>query len=180
VAREPGDIRKALGRFLELHAMRANMAWGTKHSNCFSRQSLQDFLYDVCDSLAARDGVRLFQLRIGSQIVASRIGFVVGNSVYMYYSGFDPAWARYSVMTTTVVEAFKYAIAHGFGTVKLSLTGEQSKLRWRPRLVEFRTALVGRQSLSSRIKCGAYRAALSRTDVPTLVLKSLWPRRNWD
>jgi CelD/BcsL family acetyltransferase involved in cellulose biosynthesis len=122
----------------------------------------------------------LFQLRIGSHIVAARIGFVVGNSVYMYYSGFDPAWAHYSVMTTTVVEAFRYAIAHGFRTVNLSLTGEQSKLRWRPRLVEFRTALVGRQSLSSRIKCGAYRAAISRQDAPTLALKSLLPRRSWE
>jgi CelD/BcsL family acetyltransferase involved in cellulose biosynthesis len=180
VAREREEVRTALGRFLELHAMRANMPWGTKHPNRFSRRSLQDFLYHVCSSLAARDAVRVFQLRIGGQIVASRVGFVVGNSVYMYYSGFDPAWSRYSVMTTTLSEAFKYAIANGLRTANLSLTGEQSKLRWRPRLVEFRAALVGRQSLSSRIKCGAYRAAMSREDRPTLLLKSLWPRRNWD
>jgi CelD/BcsL family acetyltransferase involved in cellulose biosynthesis len=180
VAREREEVRTALGRFLELHAMRANMAWGTKHPNRFSHRSLQDFLYDVCNSLAARDAVRVFQLRIGAEIVASRIGFVVGNSVYMYYSGFDPAWGRYSVMTTTLIEAFKYAIANGLRVVNLSLTGEQSKLRWRPHLVEFRTALVGRVSLSSRIKFGAYRAAMSREDAPTRLLKSLWPRRNWD
>jgi CelD/BcsL family acetyltransferase involved in cellulose biosynthesis len=183
VAREREEVRKALGRFLDLHAMRAKMTRGAKHPNRFSGRSLQDFLYDVCNSLAARDAVRLFQLRIGSQIVASRIGFVVGSSIYLYYSGFDPAWGRYSVMTTTVSEAFKYAIANGFKTVNLSLTREQSKLRWRPRLVEFRTALVGRQSLSSRIKCGAYRAAITRNDTPTLVLTSLWRRwhrHNWD
>ncbi len=184
VAREREEVRKALGRFLELHEMRAEMSWGTKHPNRFSHRSLQNFLYDVCDRLAARDVARVFQLRIGSETVASRIGFVVGDSLYMYYSGYDPAWARYSVMTTTVSEAFKYSIANGLRTVNLSLTREQSKLRWRPRLVEFRTALVGRQSLSSRIKCGAYHAALTRSDAPTLALKSLlkshWPRRNWD
>lgn len=180
VAREREEVQQALGRFLELHALRAKMAWGTSHPDRFSHRSLRDFLYDVCNSLAARDSVRLLQLRIGAEIVASRIGFVVGNSMYMYYSGFDPAWARYSVMTTTVAETFKYAIANGIRTVNLSLTGEQSKLRWRPRRVEFRTALVGRQSLSSRIKCGAYRAAMLRDDAPTQVLKSLWPHRNWD
>jgi CelD/BcsL family acetyltransferase involved in cellulose biosynthesis len=184
VAREREEVRKALGRFLELHALRAKMAWGTEHPNRFSHRSLQNFLYDVCDRLAARDAARVFQLRIGSETVASRIGFVVGDSVYMYYSGFDPAWARYSVMTTTVNEAFKYAIANGLRSVNLSLTCEQSKIRWRPRLVQFRTAIVGRRSLSSRIKCGAYHAALTRSDAPTLALKSLlksrWPRRNWD
>jgi hypothetical protein len=62
---------------------------------------VRDFLYAVCNNLAARDAVRLFQLRIGAEIVASRIGFAVGDSIYLYYSGFDPAWGRYSVMTTT-------------------------------------------------------------------------------
>lgn len=184
VAHEREEVRKALGRFLELHAMRAKMAWGTKHPDRFSHRSLQNFLYDVCDRLAARDAARVFQLRIASETVASRIGFVVGDSLYMYYSGYDPAWARYSVMTTTVSEALKYAIANRLRTVNLSLTREQSKLRWRPRLVQFRTAIVGRQSLSSRIKCGAYHAALTRSDAPTLALKSLlksrWPLRNWD
>lgn len=180
VAREREEVRKALDRFLELHAMRSEMARGAKHPNRFSLRPLQDFLYAVCNNLAARDAVRLFQLRIGAEIVASRIGFAVGNSIYLYYSGFDPAWGRYSVMTTTISEAFKYAIANGFRTVNLSLAGEQSKLRWRPRLVEFRTAIVSRQSLSSRIKCGAYRAAMSRNGAPMSLLKSLLPHRNWD
>jgi hypothetical protein len=34
----------------------------------------QEFLYDVCARLAARDAVRVFQLKIGSGIVASRLG----------------------------------------------------------------------------------------------------------
>jgi hypothetical protein len=37
-----------------------------------------------------------------------------------------------------------------------------------------------RQSLSSRIKCGAYRAAMSRNGAPMSLLKSLLPLRNWD
>ena len=181
VARERGEVLQALERFFELHALRANMARGPKHPNYFSGRPLQEFLRDICHSLAARDAVRVFQLRIGTEIVASRIGFVVGDSVYLYYSGFDPAWARYSVMTTTVAEAFKYAIAHGLTTVNLSLTGEQSKLRWRPRLVEFHSALVHREALSSRIVCTAYRVAMTRNGAPARLLKSLfWPHRDWN
>jgi CelD/BcsL family acetyltransferase involved in cellulose biosynthesis len=181
VAREREEVLQALDRFFELHALRANMARGPKHPNYFSGRSLQEFLRDVCKRLAARGAVRVFQLKIGPEIVASRVGFVVGDSVYLYYSGFDPAWARYSVMTTTVAEAFKYAIAHGLTTVNLSLTGEQSKLRWRPRLVEFHSALVHREALSSRIVCTAYRVAMSGNGASVRLLKSLfWLHRDWN
>jgi CelD/BcsL family acetyltransferase involved in cellulose biosynthesis len=176
VAREREEVRRALGRFLELHAMRAIMPRVTRHPNRFTGRQAQDFLYDVCGRLAARDAVRVFQLRIGAAIVASRIAFVVGDSVYLYYSGFDPAWARYSVMTTTVAEALKYAIASGLRSANLSLTAEQSKLRWRPRLVEFHSALVHRESLGSRIACSAYRAAMS-DGVAAQLLRSVLARR---
>jgi CelD/BcsL family acetyltransferase involved in cellulose biosynthesis len=181
VAREPEEVRRALQRFLELHAMRANMARGAEHPNKFAGRALQDFLYDVCGRLAARDAVRVFQLRIGTEIVASRIAFVVGDGAYLYYSGFDPAWARYSVMTTVVAEAIRYAIANGIKTVNLSLTREQSKTRWRPRVVEFHSALVQRETLKARISYGAYHVAMSSNGAFAQRLKSLVTgRRPWD
>jgi CelD/BcsL family acetyltransferase involved in cellulose biosynthesis len=181
VARDRQDVQRALHRFLELHALRANMAWGARHPNHFAGRAVQEFLYDVCGRLAARDAVRVFQLRIGTEIVASRIGFAIGDGVYLYYSGFDPAWARYSVMTTTLAEAIKYAIGHGFKTVNLSLTREQSKLRWNPRLVRLQSALVQREVLRSRIVCRAYRLAITRQGPSARILKSVfWPHRHWD
>jgi hypothetical protein len=182
VARARAEVREALGRFLELHAMRADMEWGAKHPNRFAGRSLQEFLYDLCDSLAARDAVRVFQVRIRGEIVASRIAFIVGDSMYLYYSGFDPAWARYSVMTTAMVEGIKHAIASGLKTVNLSLTAEQSKLRWNPRLLEFHSGLLlHRQSLSSRLVYGAYRMAISGRGAPARLLKSvLGSRRDWN
>lgn len=180
VARDREEVLQGLDRFFELHELRANMTRGAAHPNHFASELLREFLRELCETLAARDAVRLFQLRIGTEIVASRIGFVLGDSIYLYFSGFDPAWARYSVMTTTVAEAFKYAIANGLKTVNLSLTGEQSKLRWRPRRVEFRSALVHRAALSSRIVCTAYRVALSSNGATARLLKSLfWPHRDW-
>jgi len=64
--------------------------------------------------------MRVFQLAIAGDVVALRIGFVIGGSLYLYYSGFDPRWSKYSVMTTTVVEAVKYAIGQGLTAINLS------------------------------------------------------------
>jgi hypothetical protein len=101
--------------------------------------------------------------------------------MYLYYSGFDPAWARYSVMTTATAEGFRYAIAQGLKSANLSLTGEQSKLRWRPRRVEFHSALVHRQFVTSRLACRAYRAALASDGRPSRILKRLWQaHRDWN
>jgi CelD/BcsL family acetyltransferase involved in cellulose biosynthesis len=181
VARERLEVRQALQRFLELHAMRANMIWGPKHPNRFAMRAAQEFLYDVCERLAARDAVRVFQLRIGRETVASRVGFVTGGSLYLYYSGFNPDWARYSVMTTTQAEAIKQAIAEGLTTINLSLVPEQSKLRWRPRLIKFHSAVVHRERLRSRIVCRTYRVARSMNGPAARALKSFfWAHDDWD
>jgi CelD/BcsL family acetyltransferase involved in cellulose biosynthesis len=179
-ARRPDEVRSALQRFLQLHALRARMPWGPRHADRFAAPSLRAFLFGVCERLAARDAVRVFELRIADAVVASRIGFVSGDSLYLYYSGFDPAWARYSVMTTTVAEALRYAISSGLETVNLSLTGEQSKLRWRPRRVEFRSALVRRDSVRSRLACSAYRVAVSGRSAPRRLLRQLLQSRRWN
>jgi CelD/BcsL family acetyltransferase involved in cellulose biosynthesis len=83
----------------------------------------------------------VFELNIGGQVVASRIGFVVGDTLYMYYSGFKPCWARYSVTTTILAEAIKYAIACGLKTVDLSPGRNVSKTRWSPREVLYEHAV---------------------------------------
>jgi len=178
VARTRAEVREALDRFLVLHALRANMPWGPKHPNLFAQRHAQEFLYEVCDRLAARDVVRVFQLRVGCEIVASRVAFVVGDSLYLYYSGFDPDWAHYSVMTTTVAEAFKYAIANGLRTVNLSLHAERSKLRWRPRLIKLQSAVVHRDYLGSRLLYGAYRVATVGRRRSEKLLKSFFTHRS--
>ena len=181
LARDPVEVRWAIYRFLQLHTLRAHMKWGTVHADHFAANSPRAFLYAVCDRLAARDAVRVFQLRIGDAIVASRVGFVIGNSLYLYYSGFDPAWARYSVMTTTLAEALRYAIAIGLETVNLSTTADRAKLRWRPRRIDFRSALVHRDSVRSRLACSAYRVAVSGSGAPQRLLKRLLgTRRDWN
>jgi len=138
VAREPAEVAAALERFLALHQTRAEAEGMRAHGNVFRDPASRGFLFDVCGRLAARDAVRVFELRIRDQVVACRLGFALGDTLYLYFSGYDPAWARYSVMTTTVAEAIQYGFANQFAFVHLSTGTDESKLRWRPDRTSYR------------------------------------------
>jgi CelD/BcsL family acetyltransferase involved in cellulose biosynthesis len=177
VIERPEDIGEALDEFLRLHVMRANYKDSVVHPDRFASKVSRNFLYSVCSQLAARGAVRIFQLRIGSKIVATRIGFVVGDSLYFFYSGFDPQWARYSVMTTTVAEAIKYAIAQGLASVNLSPTKDISKTRWGPREVTYRSAYQLGARLHSGLVHRAYLKARAAEGIESWVLRRLIPAR---
>ena len=145
----------------------------------FSTPELQNFLFSVCDALAARGAVRVFQLVIGGTVVASRIGFVVHDSLYLYYSGFDPEWAGYSVMTTVVAESIKYAISSGLKTVNLSTGTDVSKTRWSPRALPYQTAYEPGSKLRSRWILSAYRHARAGAGLQSWLLQRLGPSRHW-
>jgi len=176
----PADIRAGLDRFLTLHRMRAALNQTVAHPDRFCGQVCRDFLYAVCEGLAERGAVRLFALKIGSQVVAMRLGFVVGDSLYLYYSGFDPQWGRYSVMTTTVAEAIKYAIAHGLKTVSLSPTNDISKSRWGPCLVDYASAYESNVRIRSRLACGAYLNARSDRGYSSKLIRRLFTSHAWN
>jgi CelD/BcsL family acetyltransferase involved in cellulose biosynthesis len=156
VIAHPAGIESGLNRFLELHRMRAELKNTVMHPDRFATKLCRGFLFEVCDRLAQRGITRLFALRIGREIVAMRIGFVVGGSLYLYYSGYDPGWARYGVMTTTMAEAIKYAIASGLTSVGLSPTWTLDKSRWGPRQIDYACAYETRDRLRSRVAHGAY------------------------
>jgi CelD/BcsL family acetyltransferase involved in cellulose biosynthesis len=156
------------------------MTTAPEHLDRFANKLLRDFLRDVCERLCRRGALRLFQLKVGSEVVASRIGFVIGDSLYLYYSGFDPKWSRFSVMTTTVAEAIKYAIAHGLKTVNLSPAKDVSKTRWGPRQVDYTSVYEHAGRLRSRLAREAYLKARSGEGLPAKVLQRLISvRRNW-
>ena len=181
VVEDPAELPQGLNRFLELHLMRANLETAELHPNRFASEVSRKFLFEVCERLAQRGAVRLFELKVDSQIVATRLGFVVRDSLYLYYSGFDPSWSRYSVMTTTLAEAIKYAISQGLKTVNLSPTKDISKTRWSPRQIDYRSAYQLSGRLRSRLARTAYMKARSDDGLPSWLLRHFIPaRRNWN
>lgn len=181
VIMRPSEVPRATERFLELHQMRALQPGTTEHPNHFLSTTSRRFLSDVCMRLAENGTLRIFQLHIDAQVVASRIGFELGDCLFLYYSGFDPKWSRYSVMTTTVCEALKFAILRGIKTVNLSRGTDASKTRWGPRRVEYQSAIERRSGLFSRIATYTYLNARTSKGFPNWVLKRLLGApRDWN
>ena len=116
---------------------------------------------------------------IGEQLVATRIGFQVEDCLYTYYSGFDPAWAKFSVMTTTVTEMIKYAINHGLRAVNLSPTKDIAKTRWGPDIVSIEQAVQVRHSVMSHLAYAGYRRAKNAGRLPGL-LRRLSGGKEWN
>jgi CelD/BcsL family acetyltransferase involved in cellulose biosynthesis len=143
VVEDPAHTRSALQRFFELHAARAIHTARTaaqaplRHPDYFAMEPAREFLHEYCAASATRGELRIFQLEIGGAIVATRIGFLLGRELYMYYSGYLPEWGRYSVMTTLLAEALKWAIAQRLEIVNLSVGRDNSKLRWSPEVSSY-------------------------------------------
>ncbi len=120
----------ALERFFQLHALRARATHLVDHADYFVNSPAKSLLLGLASSPERVPALRVFELRIGTELVASRVGFELDDELYLYFSGFDPKWARYSVMTTTVAEAIKWAIARKLRVVNLSTGTDLSKTRW--------------------------------------------------
>jgi len=96
----------------------------------------------VAQLTAERDQLRIFELEVDGKIVAARMAFLLGEELYLYYSGYDLAWRKHSIMTTLMCECFKWAIECGVKVVNLSTGKDPSKLRWRGREVMFHDSLL--------------------------------------
>ena len=96
----------------------------------FAPQQARRLLFDLAACPSEELSLRVFQLEIAGSVVASRLGFLLGDELYLYFSGYEPAWGAYSVMTTTVAEVLKWAIERQLKLVNLSPGTDVSKTRW--------------------------------------------------
>ena len=88
---------------------------------------------------------------------------MLGPDLYLYFSGYDPSWRKYGVMTLLVTETIKWAIEHGLQRVNLSTGNDQSKLRWKPYEIIFRDAVQIAPTARGRCAYLAYEVLLTRT-----------------
>jgi CelD/BcsL family acetyltransferase involved in cellulose biosynthesis len=179
VAEKGPELSCALERFLQLHSLRASRCDTVQHQDVFASRAARCFLQEICEQLAPRGMVRIFELKAGGKVIATRIGFVIGKGLYLYYSGYDPEWSKYSVMTTTVVETIKYAIASGLTEANLSPGTDVSKTRWAPRTIQYRQATQVSPSLVSQMAWEMYRRARANNRQAPLLGLSRLIQRAW-
>jgi CelD/BcsL family acetyltransferase involved in cellulose biosynthesis len=135
VATTPEETAAGLQRFFELHAQRAALKDVAQHPNVFDCNVSRDFLIDYCGQMARAGELRLFEIRVENRIVATRIGFALGDELYLYFSGYDPAYGPYSIMTTLIAETLQWAHENGVAIVNLSSGVDRSKTRFRPQMI---------------------------------------------
>ena len=162
VVDQPAEAQGALRRFLDLHRGRADVTGTIDHIDVFAKPETRRFLLDYGQRLAEAGQLRVFQLTIGGAVVATRVGIVLGDELYLYYSGYDPDWGRYSVMTTAVAEAIRWAIGAGFRVVNLSTGTDVSKMRWRPQQVVFAGGYQVSPTLRARLAFASLEAVRRR------------------
>ena len=142
----PQTIVPLLPKFFDLHHRRARLEDTVRHPDLFARRAHKRFLRGLVRSMGEQNLLKLFVLDVDGEVAAMRVGFTIGDTLYCYYSGFDPVFAKYSVATRLVVEMMRWAMGRGIATVNLSTGRDQSKLRWSPQVVQLQTySQIGRR-----------------------------------
>jgi CelD/BcsL family acetyltransferase involved in cellulose biosynthesis len=129
---KPEEVAAALDIFFKLHRARAELDGAVPHADIFKSERSRSFLREYANRMAQRDQLRIFQLIIDGNVVATRIGFLFGEEMYLYYSGYSPQWRKFSAMTTLTVESIKWALQRQFKIVNMSTGSDHSKVRWQP------------------------------------------------
>ena len=153
------EVADATARFLALYAARAGAADMVKHPRRLRSRRTLAFLSEYLLGLAARDQLRIFELEVAGSVVASRIAFQFDDVLYLYFSGYDPVWRDYSVMTVLMAEMIQWALARGMREINLSTGSDQSKLRWKPEEVLLYEAVLIAPSPRVRAAFRAYQRA---------------------
>ena len=165
VIERPEDVPAALARFFTLHALRASAAEMTvEHPDRFQTPSHRGLLVDYVNETAKLGQLRIFELVIDGAVVGNRLAFVFGSQLYLSFSGFDPAWRKYSVMTLHTAEVIKWAIERGFSVLNLSTGKDQSKLRWKPTEILYHNARQASPTMRSGLLVPTYEALYARFD----------------
>jgi CelD/BcsL family acetyltransferase involved in cellulose biosynthesis len=149
----------ALDEFFRLHGARAGVAdMHFKHPDRFGNPTARAFMTDVANAMARQGRLKIFELEIGGEIVASRLAFLHERELYLYYSGYDPAWRKYSIMTTLMSEILRWGIGQGLAVVNLSTGNDLSKLRWQPEEICYLAAEERRSGWRGRMLSCAFEA----------------------
>jgi CelD/BcsL family acetyltransferase involved in cellulose biosynthesis len=154
-------IKELLPDFYRLHGMRAKEQDGVFHPDYFQMQEARSFIERLASD-PAKTGIRLFVLKDGGRLIAARLAFETPRGTYLYYSGYDLEYGKYSIMTRLVVEVLKQAIERGQQEVHLSFGRDVSKTRWSPREVVYEQYLIIRNSLRGWLFGALYRTILTQ------------------
>jgi CelD/BcsL family acetyltransferase involved in cellulose biosynthesis len=178
VVTDPDQAVEAFERFLALH----ESSWASRGgSGATGRQSLKDFHRDVVMRLALAGRLRFEEIWIDGACRASLYGIGGGERHYYYLSGYDPAWAKYSLGGAVIGLSIAGAVERGVKFYDLLRGAEPYKFDWANETRATFAVQVASNSLPARLAVLRNRAAeaaraAAHTLLPAPAL-ALWRRR---
>jgi CelD/BcsL family acetyltransferase involved in cellulose biosynthesis len=178
VVTDPDQAVEAFERFLALH----ESSWaGRGGSGATGLQSLKDFHRDVVLRLARAGRLRFEEIWIDGACRASLYGIGKGERYFFYLSGYDPAWAKYSLGFTVVGLSIAGAVERGVKFYDLLRGAEPYKFGWANETRATFAVQVASDSLPARLAVVCDRAAESARAAAHAILPAralaLWRRR---
>ena len=157
VASTPQEIVPAIGEFLRLHHARAHLKHIPHHDDRFGEPLHQQFLHRVAPALAEAGMLRIALLAVDGINVASQITLEHAGTLYVYYSGFDPAWQQYSVGMIVTANCIQDATERGLREMDLLSGTGQFKRRWDTKNMPHARLILLRDSVLPVTAFTAYR-----------------------
>lgn len=130
VCATPAEVSAAIPVFFQLHRARANSGAAVAHEDRFRFEDRRSFLQEVGPLLAGRGGLKVGLLEVDGRVVAAQIWLETGRTMFIYYSGFDPAWSHFSVQLVATIESLKDGMSRGINSVEFLRGGGHAKERW--------------------------------------------------
>ena len=121
---------QAIDDLLFLHRRRAGLVGRERHPDYFERLADERFMRAATAAMFGQGLASPVVLRVNDSPAAGRLVLRGNRSVFLSFSGIEPAWWHLSPGTTLISEIMKAAIARGDSLVNLSLYPEEGKLRW--------------------------------------------------
>jgi CelD/BcsL family acetyltransferase involved in cellulose biosynthesis len=121
----PGESSRAVDLLVRFHQAR----W-RERGDALHQPALVAFHKDFAALALQRGWLRLYLLRLNGQPAAALYGFLYRRIFYFYQSGFDAAFARYSVGLVTMGLAIRRAIEEGALEYDLLHGEEDYKAHW--------------------------------------------------
>jgi CelD/BcsL family acetyltransferase involved in cellulose biosynthesis len=120
------EVLPALDALVRLHQKR----WTQQGQHtALSESCFVAFHKELAATLLAHDWLRLCQLKVGDQVIASNYCFRYRGVLYGYQKGFDPEWERYS--PGQILQAYQVEQAIEEGTREFDmLHGPAAKAEW--------------------------------------------------
>ena len=167
----------AMEELFRLH----NARWRRRGvAGAFADERTQAFHHEVARKFLQRGWLRLHRLRLDGETRAAFYCFQLGPRVYYYLSGFDLAFAKFSIGNVLMAQAIERAIGDGATEFDLLRGDETYKFAWKAEERETQRLILGRQALRSSFALGAHRLERFLEHQGLALQRRLWGRKKAD